>query len=328
MIELITKQKDIETYHAKFISRLNRIFKKQIECQVGYQGGSIIKKVNYSPLHNMWMLNMDSGNKHLNGFGTGKPLENGMNPITVEINFPLNGISRKISGAFAIENKKKILILHRGRIGGSRVGGGKNLFHNHFRGEYVNVIEDGTENEFAVVAELNSVNFIHQLIDFIHEIRRIKDRENNLFSPDFSDLNKYKFTEQPDKPGKLKFVRSYGTDRNHSLLVNKLASKLEEMDFQVANDSYRDLFVFKNNRITAVFEVKSSCNLQQLSSAIGQLILYSLPIKNSVKKFLLLPVKLNPEVEQQLNHFGINVLYYDWTKNKIDLIGLKEAMND
>ena len=327
MIELITKQQDIKLYHAKFIKQLNSVFKKKIDCQVGYPGGNFVKTVKYSPLLNLWMLTFEADNKYWNGFGSGKPAEDGMNPITVEINFPLSGISRKISCAFAIENKKKILILHRGRIGGSKRGVGKNLFHNHFRGEYVHVIEDGEETEFAVVAELNSGFFIHQLVDFINEIRRIKNMENDLFTPDFSDLNKYKFNEQPDKPGKLRFVKSLGTDRNHSLVVNALSEKLQELGFQVANDGYRDLFIFKNNKIITLFEVKSSNTTQQLSSAIGQLIFFSMALKNPLKKILVLPAKLNPDVEQQLHQLGISVLYYEWEKFHVQFNELEQILN-
>jgi 5-methylcytosine-specific restriction protein A len=60
--------------------------------------------------------------RYWNAFGTRNPKQNKMVPIGCEINFPLFGIDRRVSGGVAEDETGRLSLVHRGRIGGGRKG--------------------------------------------------------------------------------------------------------------------------------------------------------------------------------------------------------------
>ena len=92
------------------------------------------------------------------------------NSIVVEINFPFDGINRRIGGAFGKTETGEIVVLHRGKIGGGREGIGKQLFFNHFRGDLVMANDDDQTNTFCLIGTLSSPYFGKQVADFIAEV--------------------------------------------------------------------------------------------------------------------------------------------------------------
>lgn len=310
MIRVISDRQEIEKLHKRFHRKLDNYFKDKIDCLVGYPGGSFDDTVRYSPDLDLWISVREPATKYWNGFGIGRPDKGANNSLNGEINFPY-GIDRRIAGAFAIEDNGNILVLHRGKIGGGKPGVGKKLFTDNFRGDFVTAIDDNRETEFCLVGELNSRHLPRQIANFILEIKRIKDLEGTETTT-FNKLNNFQFTNEHTGQSDVERVGTTTVDRTHGIVVTALANALQTKGFNVANDRNRDLFIYESNYIKALFEIKTSSATQNLYAAVGQLIIYSIPIRNEVDLVVVLPNKLNKTVERRLKQLGIRSLYYKW----------------
>ena len=142
---------------------------------IGYLGGSHQDEVFYSKKFDVWMHFNEVDNRYWNVFGVGKPVPNKNVSITCEINIPLKGYNRRIAGVFAKDEQGNIFLLHNGKIGGGRLGVGRELFKKCFSGEWKSALSSDGEMEFAVVGELKSPVFVEKLSAFVKEIKKIKD---------------------------------------------------------------------------------------------------------------------------------------------------------
>jgi hypothetical protein len=276
----------------------------------------------------MWTHSFDSDDsaKRVNLFGIGKPFEGQGVSITGQINFPFTGINRKIAGVFAVDEDKNILILHSGKIGGGKPGIGKKLFLNNFRGDFITANDGDRDSQFCFVGELESHLLPIQIADFIEEIARIKMLEETQNNTDFEFQSNFNYTDE--HTGKIVTERNdpIVINRIHGLVVKALSRKLETIDYTIGNDKNRDLFIHKNNIIKALFEIKTNSSTQSLYSAVGQLIIYSIPIKNKINLFAVLPTKLSKLVENKLRSLSIIPLYYKWLEDEIEFINIDKLL--
>lgn len=315
MIEIITDKNRITQHQREFTRKLKSVCKQPIHCKIGHLGSSGDNTVYYSAELDFWFTTHRNDNRYWNGFGIGKP-ETGKNTsITAEINPPYEGINRNIGGAFGYDSEGNVLVLHRGQIGGGRVGIGKTLFFDNFRGDFDVANDGGRETDFCVIGSLNSKHFPKQILNFIQEVARIKSLDIEKKSG-FSNLINFEFREEHS--GSTETTRDKNTiDRTHGIVVNALAKILEQKDFKIGNDGQRDLFTHKNGQIKNLFEFKTSSSTQDLYTAVGQLIIYSIPIINPVQLVLVIPGKLKKQVETKLNELDIKILYYKWMNKEI-----------
>jgi len=312
MIKIIEDNKQILKLHKKFQKQLNNILTEKINCYVGYPSGSFDATVRYSTELDIWLSSHEQHNRFWNGFGVGKPVENRNVSLNGEINFPFEGISRRVAGAFGIEDNGTILVLHRGKIGGGTKGIGKIFFTDNFRGDFVNAIDGNQVNRFCVVGELNSIHFPEQVSNFVNEIYRVKRLIKNPSEINFDFLENFSYTQEKSGTSKTDEKRRKTIERTHGIIVTELANELENLGFNIANDKNRDLFTYKKNSITNLFEIKTNCKTQSLYTAVGQLLIYSIPIPNKVKLIMVLPEKLDRLVTKRLKELGISILYFEW----------------
>ena len=155
MITIIRDRQQIQNLHLQFHSKLNKFFTEKIFCRVGYPGGSFESNVFYSADLDLWIGSTKLDNRFWNGFGQGRPIDWNSNSISGKINFPLEGINRRVAGAFGQDNNGKLIVLHRGKIGGGKPGIGKNYFKDNYRGDFLNAIDGDRENELCLVGELS-----------------------------------------------------------------------------------------------------------------------------------------------------------------------------
>lgn len=174
MITVISDNREIVKLHQQFHQQLDEHLTKKIRCLVGYQGGSNEDIIKYYQGLDLWVIAQELNNKYWNGFGVGEPVEKGSNSLVCEINFTYEGGDRRVAGAFAKDDDGKILILHRGNIGGGRKGVGKNSFLESFGGDSIQAMDGGRPTFFCFVAKLRDPSFQDQLSAFVHEVSRIK----------------------------------------------------------------------------------------------------------------------------------------------------------
>jgi hypothetical protein len=53
-----------------------------------------------------------------------------------------------------------------------------------------------------------------------------------------------------------------------------------------------------------------------LCTALGQLLVYSIPINKAVNLIMVLPTKLNIKVEARLSNLGVKIIYFNWDNDK------------
>lgn len=312
MITVITDRQEIKKLHKQFHKRINKYLTEDIDCWVGYPSGSFQDTVRYSPELDIWISQAEHEKKYWNGFGVGRPIEGKNISLNGEINFPYEGNNRRIAGAFAVEDNGKILVLHRGKIGGGKPGIGKNYFTDNYRGDFVIAIDGDRETEFCLVGELNSQHFPRQVANFINEIYRVKNIEDGETSTNFSYLTDFSYTNEHSGQSVTERNDPIVIERTHGIVVNALAKELQNRSLKIGNDRNRDLFIHSRGQITTLFEIKTSSSTQSLYSAVGQLLIYSIPIKNPVKLIAVLPDKLSKSVIKKFASLGIEILYYQW----------------
>ena len=151
MIRIVEDEQEIQRLHKRFHKQLGQHLNERIKCWVGYPGGANEDTVRYSKELNFWLSIQELPTRFWNGFGIGEPVEGKNNSLSGEINFPYTGIDRRIAGAFAKEDTGKVLVLHRGKIGGGKEGVGKNSLIENFRGDFITAIDGDKETEFCLV---------------------------------------------------------------------------------------------------------------------------------------------------------------------------------
>lgn len=326
MITVVTDKKQIEILHDRFHKRLDDFLTENIDCWVGYPSGSFEDTVRYSPVLDIWISQDEHDNKFWNGFGIGKPLEGKNNSLNGEINFPYEGNYRRIAGAFAKNDDGNVLVLHRGKIGGGRPGVGKNYFTDNFRGDFVTAIDGDRETQFCLIGELESSHFPRQVADFINEIYRVKNIGDEENIANFAELGNFNYADEHFGQTITERNDPVIIERTHGIIVNALARELQNRGYKVGNDRNRDLFIHQADKITALFEIKTSSATQCLYAAVGQLFIYSIPIENDVKLIAVLPDKLNDKVVNKLNSFGIKILYFQWENDLPKFEGIDELL--
>ncbi len=328
MITVITDRQEILKLHGQFHKMLDKFLTVGVDCWVGYPSGTFNDIVMYSPQLNIWLSHGEHDNKFWNSFGIGEPVEGKNNSLIGEINFPKEGIYRRIAGVFGVEDNGNILVLHRGKIGGGKPGIGKNYFTDNFRGDFVKAIDGNKETEFCLVGELKSQHFPQQVANFIKEIYRVKHLDNIETEANFDELNNFKFTNELSGITETKQSGTRTIDRTHGIIVNALATELEKRKYKIGNDKNRDLFIHNQSEITTLFEIKTSSTTQNLYTALGQLLIYSMPINNKIKMVAVLPEKLNKTVENRFNELGVELLYFEWNGDIPKFIELDKILGE
>lgn len=322
MLTVITDKKKVSVLHRRFKKQLHDELTELVDCWVGYPSGSFADRVRYSPKFDIWISEREYPNRFWNGFGVGHPIPGKNNSLNGEINFPYEGINKHIAGVFASDEDGNIFVLHRGRIGGGKPGIGKRYFTDNFRGVFINAIEEDHETVFCLIGELDSHIFSEQVANFIREIYRIKRLQKGEAASDFSTLSDYSYTDEHSGQSVTENNEPRVINRTHGIIVNALARELENMGYKVANDRNRDLFIHHQGRISALFEIKTSSSTQCLYSAIGQLLLYSIPIGSDIPLFAVLPQKLKKSVENRFAALGISIIYFDRQEGEINFTKL------
>ncbi len=176
-MDIIAEGSTIESIQERFERCFLLPDTKLIPCNIGYPGGSLDANVLWSDSLCMWFYSrrLDHHNKYWNAFGFEYPSHIRSLSITCEINIPIEGINRRLGGAFIKDKSDNIFIIHRGNIGGGRKGIGKSLFRDNYNGEWIDFNDGSRIENAAVVCELNSADIVLDVKRFIIEVNRIKN---------------------------------------------------------------------------------------------------------------------------------------------------------
>lgn len=178
-MRILTDNKEIQAAHVEFANKLYGESSGFIKGLVGFQGGSQPAELVYSEEHKFWwvfdeVLNLEYSPKLWNVFGMGIPKDDKLHTIVCEINYDVDGYNPRLGGALAKDKRGHLHILHNGNIGGGRKGIGKDAFKTHYKNPTVSIPIGKSNEEFAIVCNLDSPQFMKEIKSFIKEVYYIK----------------------------------------------------------------------------------------------------------------------------------------------------------
>ena len=171
---ILTNRQELEHAQREFVTRLEKHCDVRIPVKVGYKGGYEDCSICWSQVLGLWFYSEKiEGSRYWNVFGLSDvaPRQNSMLSIVCEINPPIEGLNKKIQGAFARGDNGHIWLVHRGRIGGGKPGIGRRLFLENYQGEVREIAGD----RFALIGDIGSTDFVERVKNFVREVKRIKD---------------------------------------------------------------------------------------------------------------------------------------------------------
>lgn len=331
MLKSVTGRAEIAECQRHLETSLKRVLPNSENLTIGHPGGSFEGRVYHDT--GFWfstkVLSKEDVDipRYWNGFGLGKR-EGGHQIIIVEINPPLEGSTKQVSGLFAKDQLTgTYFLLHRGRIGGGRKGIGKNAFQSWYRGVWVQVYDqDATRDDVILVATLGSKGLLDQIRCFVQEVAKFKSEvtSGSLRRAPREDVAGLTFAPEfhGKKSGKRKSRFEY--ESYHGLVVNALEEKLREEGIvangKVFNTQSVDLGIRIDGYTKHIFEVKSSADLQSIYTGIGQLMFHSSGLLKIQKTMVLPKERLSPTIMEVFNQLQINILKYEIHGNIIEFM--------
>ena len=152
------------------------------------------------------------------------------------------------------------------------------------------------------------VNYNSALNKYKEFARTIQSQD---ITPDFNEVFNYEFNAEHFGKSSRQ-IKQTDFDRRHGIIVNALEKALKAIGHKTGNNRNIDLFVHQDNEIKKLFEIKTTSSTQSLYSAVGQLLIYSIPISNVVDLILVSPDKLKDPVVKRLAELRIKILYFDF----------------
>ena len=322
MYQVIEDKSRIKALNKMLIAKLKETANIKRKPRLGTISGGWEDVVYYSEELDFWLCNFigqnnaGEDNRYWNGFGLWEPQDDVGISIVCEINVPLSGINRRVAAAFAEDDYGRVVLLHRGKIGGGRVGIGKSLFVENYRGDFVDAEDGDRTTSFALVADLNSERLPAQIKVFIEEVDRIKKIPFADSKPLLKPPVKDSFSGEFSGKKKVKGRKPTEANCNHGLIVNQLEKILRKQGYKVANDKNRDLYTLKKSgKISTIFEIKPDTTNSSIYSGIGQLIIYDIGINANL--FLVIPKGLDKTVKKKLSSKGIECIEFEWKGSKV-----------
>lgn len=177
MLRIVKTKRETKVCQKLLNTVLNESLNSKAKFKIGFQSGSLDCSVKYDSA--IWFTGKEiteGSPRFWNGFGlTANLKKEKSNNIVVEINIPTNGLNRRVSGIFAIDDEtESVFLLHRGRVGGGRRGIGKKAFINWYSQQFIKVRNDSEIEEALLVGEILKKDFIRNLAGFIQNIANFK----------------------------------------------------------------------------------------------------------------------------------------------------------
>lgn len=180
MLVSMSNPKDTEKHQKAFETFLYSRLPQTVDLKFGHPGRSFREPVHTNG--NLWyftrLAGQPSPNRYWNAFG----LLSSEQPssIVVEVNFPIQGVNRRIAGILARDDVTGIVkVLHRGGIGGGRKGIGKHAFLDWYRERvptrFVQVAEGSRDPaECILLGTIGDQGLLEGLIEFARDVLEFK----------------------------------------------------------------------------------------------------------------------------------------------------------
>lgn len=176
MFETISERAMLEDCAERLRARIDAEADERGEIKVGYQGDNETVTGMYIKRLDLWaactQTGVGGGGRYWNAFGFGYPFERPLT-ITVEVNSPIEGINRRIGGVFATDGER-VLITHRGKVGGGRRGIGKAAFREFWDGDTTEIEDGGKRSDVIPIGHLEDDDLCDKLAHFVRVVQAFK----------------------------------------------------------------------------------------------------------------------------------------------------------
>lgn len=315
MLRVIESKNQVRKAQREFKGGMKAWADKKGTITIGGPGFHDPRKVSWSERLGIWWTTYPVDNRFENAFGVQEPkweMRYGYS-IACVIDVPLKGINRRVGGVYAVDDETNLYLLHRGRIGGGRMGIGKALFKENYRGERVRVKDGDMTLEMALVGELGTERFPYQVACFVKEVQRIKEQAYTAkpeieFPPSLSKefLGKRRYS-----------VGEVEAECDHGLVVRSLEKELGSDEIVTGSRHPFDLYVLDpDGQVSILFEVKTDTTPASCYEAIGQLLVYSAPFAKIPRLVAVFPDSLDRHYAEIFEKIGLRNLTYKWVKNE------------
>jgi len=336
ILTAITRKTEIARALRQFYAPFKTV--SPVAHSLGHQGKSIPCKLYWHGDLKLWAVleNSASGNRSWNCFGTKDPSSGRTNlNIPCEINFPHEGINRKVAGVFALDPNGQIHVLHSGNFRGNKGSRARPFVIEHYQrlDRWVEVQwPEGKTTEMILVTQLDSPDLLQRVRDFVSVVESCKNDVQH--APDADDDGEMTgpLTFTPEFAG-TRIPYTFGTieARNRhepivSALHKALTKALPGPKYMIGNDRFRDLVVARDKKIVALFEVKPETSLAAIYTAIGQLSYHAVGLTPPPARILVAPEALSPECSAKLDQLGINVLHCRMARNPPEFPALRPLL--
>lgn len=323
MLKVLESEAAIAKCQRLFVRSLKSLATQTIPVRLGHPGANEKTKVHWAEPLGLWFHSRKVTGHFWNAFGLSRPETDGDATIACEINFPLTGIDRRFGGAFAADPGGQLLVVHRGKLGGGRVGVGKRLFEERYRGVWEEMDDGGQRTAIAVVGLLHSERLARQVAQFVRKVARLK---GTAAPPSFQgELAFEELAVREELIGERYHDQEpeTGARCDHGLVVSDLAAAVKARGFRAGNDGHRDLLVLdRRNRIGAVFQVLPDMTPGRLHAAATRLLLSGLSLPDNPRLILALPGPPDNTLRDKLRRLNIDLITYAWQGDRALFAGL------
>jgi len=155
----------------------------------GYPAGNRDLEVFWAQDYDMWWgytrLEDEKIPRHWNAFGKGEPewdTKHSHN-ITCEINMPLSGATRMVSGLFVKDQEGNVCLTHDGGVGGGKKGIGRSNFEDFFAepDSWAEVTDKKGKRRTIVISNLEDDDAMSQITNFVNKVYEFKNPEINYW---------------------------------------------------------------------------------------------------------------------------------------------------
>jgi hypothetical protein len=213
--------------------------------------------------------------------------------------------------------------MHNGEIGGGRPRINKETFCNNYSGIQEEVELSNKAKTYFFISSLKAKDFPQKVAEFVYAVDFIKQNAESIADASLSEA-KYQHKKNlkdyfDEYYGLKEFTvnRSISYNSRHGEIVQALKKQLQHKKFDFKKDGQIDLAICTRNKITCLFEIKTTISSQSIYTAIGQLFLYSKYNKVQPKKFFVCPLEIKESLKKDLKELGIEVLTYKFSGEKI-----------
>jgi hypothetical protein len=168
---------EIATAFAQFATHFDA-GAEALDCAVGHQGGNESATLRWFHDLGFWVLLEPEriDNRYWCAFGVDDPHGQSLVSISCEINPAREGTDRRCAGLFVRSDNGTVYLAHSGRVGGGRLGIGKQTFLDYYGHDTLDIVTwpDLRTGNYIVIGALDDDDLRADVARFVHKVAEFK----------------------------------------------------------------------------------------------------------------------------------------------------------